>query len=127
MNPNPKFNLLENKILEIDNKMNDNFEVLDRKYNNLKDQITKLTKIIEEEKNSKELVKMKQIEDFRNLELQIKTLLEEEQVNMQNFADNLINKIDSQIHDMDKEYKNENEVIKNSISGLKESFEVNKY
>lgn len=125
MNPNSKFNQLENKIIDVDNKMNDNFDILDKKYNNLKDQILKLTKIIEEEKNNKEMIKMKQIDDFRNLEVQIKTLLEEEQQNMQNFADNLINKIDVQIHEMDKEFKHENEIIKNSISGLKENFEVN--
>lgn len=124
MNPGSKMNQLENRIIDVDNKMNDNYEILDKKYNNLKDQIYKLTKIIEEEKNNKEIIKMKQIEDFRNLENQIKTLLEEEQQNMQIFADNLINKIDVQIHEMDKEYKNENEIIKNSIEGLKENFEV---
>ncbi len=124
MNPNSKLNHLENKILEVDNKMNDNFEILDKKYNNLKDQMMKLTKIIEEDKNNKEMTRIKQIEDFRNLENQIKTLLEEEQQNMQNFADNLINKIDVQIHEMDKEYKHENGLIKNSIGTLKENFEV---
>jgi len=124
MNPNSKFSQLDNKISDIDNKMSDNFELLDKKYNNLKDQITKLTKIIEEEKNQKEILKANQAEDFRNLEIQIKTLLEEEQQNMQNFADSLINKIDLQIHEMDKEYKSENETIKSSISSLKENFEV---
>lgn len=125
MNPNSKLNQIENRILDVDNKMSDNFEILDKKYNNLKDQVAKLTKIIEEEKHQKEILKTKQAEDFRNLELQIKSLLEEEQQNMQNFADNLINKIDLQIHEMDKEYKNDNEIIKNSISALKENFEVN--
>lgn len=108
----------------MDNKMSENFELLDKKYNNLKDQVSKLTKMIEEEKNQKEIIKAKQAEDLRNLEIQIKSLLEEEQQNMQNFADNLINKIDLQIHEMDKEYKNENEVIKSSISAMKENFEV---
>lgn len=124
MNPISKFSQLDSKITDVDNKMNDNYEILDKKYNNLKDQILKLTKIIEEEKNQKEIAKTKQVEDFRNLEIQIKTILEEEQQNMQNFADNLINKIDLQIHEMDKEYKSENEIIKNSISSLKENFEV---
>jgi len=127
MNPNSKSNQLENKIIDVDNKMSDNFEILDKKYNNLKDQISKLTKVIEEEKNQKEILKAKQAEDFRNLEIQIKSLLEEEQQNMQNFAENLINKIDMQIHEMDKEYKNENEIIKNSISNLKDNFEVFKF
>jgi hypothetical protein len=124
MNPNSKFNQIENRIIDVDNKMSDNFQILDKKYNNLKDQISKLSKIIEEERNQKENLKTKQAEDFRNLEIQIKSLLEEEQQNMQNFADNLINKIDLQIHEMDKEYKSENEIIKNSISSLKENFEV---
>lgn len=124
MNPNSKFNQIENRIIDVDNKMSDNFEILDKKYNNLKDQISKLTKIIEEERNQKKFLKTKQAEDFKNLEIQIKSLLEEEQQNMQNFADNLINKIDLQIHEMDKEYKSENEIIKNSISSLKENFEV---
>lgn len=124
MSPNSKYNQLENKIIDVDSKMNDNFEILDKRYNSLKEQIAKLTKIIEEERNQKENLKTKQAEDFKNLEVQIKSLLEEEQQNMQNFADNLINKIDLQIHEMDKEYKSENEIIKNSIGNLKENFEV---
>ena len=124
MSPNSKYNQLENKIIDVDSKMNDNLEILDKRYNSLKEQIAKLTKIIEEERNQKENLKTKQAEDFKNLEVQIKSLLEEEQQNMQNFADNLINKIDLQIHEMDKEYKSENEIIKNSIGNLKENFEV---
>lgn len=121
---NPKYNQLDNRISEVDNKVNDNFEILDKKYNSLKEQITKLTRIIEEEKNTKENIRLKQVEDFKNLESQIKNLLEEEQQNMQNFADNLINRIDLQITNMDKDYKNDNEIIKKSINSLKESFEV---
>ena len=124
MNPSSKYNQLEIKVAEVDNKMNENFEILDKKYNNLKDQFLKLTKIFEEEKNIKESNKSKQTDDFKNLEIQIKSLLEEEQQNMQNFADNLINRVDLQISNIDKEYKLENEIIKNSINGLKESFEV---
>lgn len=124
MNPNSKYQNLEKQINEVDNRMAENFTIMDKKYNNLKDHILKLTKIIEDEKHQKDQIKLKQAEDLNILEEQIKNLLEEEQNNMQNFAENLIKKIDSQIDNMEKEFKNENENIKENMKELKENFDV---
>ncbi len=104
--------------------MAENFNIMDKKYNNLKDQILKLTKIIEEEKFQKDQIKIKQAEDFNTLEEQIKNLLEDEQNNMHNFAENLMKKIDNQIESMEKEYKNENEIINENLKELKENLNV---
>ena len=125
MNPTSKYQNLEKQIIDVDNKIADNFDIMDKKYNNLKEQIFKLTKVIEDEKNQKDQMKVKQADDFRILEHQIKNLLEEEQINMQNFADNLVKKIDMQIDTMDKDYKNENEIINESLKGLKDNSYVN--
>jgi len=124
MNPNSKYQNLDKQIKDIDNHMAENFNMMDKKYNHLKDQILKLTKIIEDEKFQKDQIKIKQAEDFNNLEEQIKNLLEEEQSNMQNFAENLVKKIDNQIENMEKEYKNENENLKENLKEIKENMDV---
>lgn len=44
---------------------------------------------------------------------------------MQNITEGLFKKIENQLLKIEKENKQENEIIKNSINVLKQSFEVN--
>lgn len=55
-----------------------NVEALEQKYSLLKDQISKITKIIEDEKYTKEKTKSKKDEDIKNMENRIKHIFNEE-------------------------------------------------
>ena len=51
---------------------------IEEKYKILKDQITSIGKLLEDEQKSKELVQKKHLEDFKLLETKIKIYLSEE-------------------------------------------------
>lgn len=75
---NSKYMQLDNKINDVEIRLYDNIETLDNKYNTLKDQIAKLTRMLEEEKSGKDSNKNKNKEDFKNFEIRIKALVTEE-------------------------------------------------
>ena len=108
----------------MEGKLNDNVDLIEKKYFTLKDQINKLTKIMEDERNNRNISKKQHNEEFNNLENKIKNIFIEDQKNMQIFADDLINKIESKLSRFDKDYKYENELIKSYMEKIKENFEV---
>lgn len=78
---NSKYLNIDHKINEVDNKLQEHIDSLDKKYNSLKDQISKLTKYYEEDKFYKEGSKNKQNEELKNFETKVKSmLLDERQV-----------------------------------------------
>ena len=58
--------------------MLNSIEALEMKYSLLKDQISKFTKIVEDEKNLKEKMKNKNNEEIKSLENRIKNMFTEE-------------------------------------------------
>ena len=79
---------------------------------------------MEDERNNRNISKKQHNEEFNNLENKIKNIFIEDQKNMQIFADDLINKIESKLSRFDKDYKYENELIKSYMEKIKENFEV---
>jgi DNA repair ATPase RecN len=118
--------LLDSKITNVESKVNENIETLDKKYNALKEQVSKLTRLYEEERHSKELnSKTKYASDeLKNFEIKIKNIFSEERTYMQNYTDNAFKKLEAQITKMEKDNKNETDIIKTSLNSLKDSFEV---
>lgn len=119
-----KFTKLEHKIHEVEENFNANIEALDLKYSLLKDQITKFTKIIEDEKASKEKFKSKNHEEVKNLENKIKAMFTEERENTKVYLEEYFKKIDTGIQNFEKNCKSENEVINNNLNAMKEFMEV---
>jgi hypothetical protein len=56
----------------------ENFEVLEEKYKLLKEQMINITKLVEDEKTSKQNISKKQDEDLKNFENKIKKYLQDE-------------------------------------------------
>jgi hypothetical protein len=69
---------IEQKINDVEENLMGNIEALEQKYTLLKDQISKFTKAVEDEKHSKEKQKSKQNEELKHLENRIKNMLLEE-------------------------------------------------
>lgn len=120
-----KYMNIDNKINEVENKLGDQIDSLDRKYNALKDQLTNLTKLYEEEKFNKENSGNKKTkEELKNFEVRVKNMLMEERQNMQNLTDIVYKKIEAQIGKIESEGKKENEILMKSVETLKQTFEV---
>ncbi len=119
-----KFSKLEQKVNEVEENLLSNIDALEMKYSLLKDQITKFTKIVEEEKQSKEKLKSKSSEELKGLESRIKIMINEERENNKNYIDECVKRIESQIQNFEKNSKNENENIHNTLNTMKEYIEV---
>lgn len=119
-----KFSKLEQKVNEVEENLLSNIDALEMKYSLLKDQIAKFTKIVEEEKQSKEKLKSKSNEEIKGLESRIKNMINEERENNKNYIDDCVKRIESQIQNFEKNSKNENENIHNTLNTMKEYMEV---
>lgn len=119
-----KFSKLEQKVNEVEENLLSNIDALEMKYSLLKDQIAKFTKIVEEEKQSKEKLKSKSNEEIKALESRIKNMINEERENNKNYIDDCVKRIESQIQNFEKNSKNENENIHNTLNTMKEYMEV---
>ncbi len=120
-----KFAKLEQKVNEVEDNLLGNIDALEMKYSLLKDQITKFTKIVEEDKQVKEKLKTKSNEELKSLEYRIKNMFGEERENTKNYVDDCVKKIENQIQNFEKNSRNENENIHNSLNTMKEYMEVN--
>jgi hypothetical protein len=78
VNSTTKYLQIDNKINEKENSFKDKIEEIDKKFNNLKEQLIKFTKTHEEEKNLKENYKLKNLEELKNFENKVTFLLKEE-------------------------------------------------
>ena len=143
-----KYFQIDSKINNLDSKVDENFQSLDKKYNALKEQISKMTKIYEEDKLARESNKKEFSEDLKLLETKYKSLiLEERQVNInfRNFlsfiiipkfwiylnfkqsrshTESVFNKLEIEINKLEKESKSETEMIKSQLLSLKTLTEV---
>jgi hypothetical protein len=119
-----KFSKLEQKVNEVEENLLSNIDALEMKYSLLKDQIAKFTKIVEEEKQSKEKLKSKSNDELKGLESRLKNMINEERENNKNYIDDCVKRIESQIQNFEKNSKNENENIHNTLNTMKEYMEV---
>ena len=101
-----------------------NIEGLEMKYSLLKDQISKFTKIVEDEKTAKEKLKSRGNDDMRQLENKIKVMFTEERENTKNYVEDYFKKIETGIQNFEKNSKIENEVINNNLNAMKDYMEV---
>jgi hypothetical protein len=69
---------MDNRINDVEVKLQDQIEGLDKKYNVLKEQLAKFTKIFEDEKFQKDNNKNKQNDELKNFENKVKNMLMEE-------------------------------------------------
>ena len=120
-----KFAKLEQKVNEVEENLLGNIDALEMKYSLLKDQIAKFTKIVEEDKQVKEKFKTKSNEELKSLENRIKNMFGEERENTKSYVDECVKKIENQIQNFEKNSRNENENIHNSLNTMKEYMEVN--
>jgi hypothetical protein len=101
-----------------------NIEGLEMKYSLLKDQISKFTKIIEDEKTAKEKFKSRGNDEIRQLENKIKVMFSEEREDTKNYVEDYFKKIETGIQNFEKNSKTENEVISNNLNAMKDYMEV---
>lgn len=98
---------------------------LNEKYSTLKDQIIKLFMIVEHEKNSKnDVISTNDNDEIKSFELKIKSLLINDQSNLQNFYDNFISTVETKISSFSQNIHRERITVKNSFEELKNKFEV---
>ena len=97
INNNKNFEKIENKINEVENNFNNNLDTLENKYNILKEEILKFSKLIDDDKSIKEKAKNKNIEDLKNFEQKIKIMLNEERDYLKEYVDNAVKKIENLI------------------------------
>ncbi|MCQ2818495.1 MAG: hypothetical protein MJ252_14600 [archaeon] len=118
------YDKIEQKISNIEDNFNSNLDTLEQKYSLLKDQLAKFSKLIEEDKLAKEKTKNKSIEDLKNFEAKIKTMMQEERDFLKNYVDEAVKKVEGLIVDYNKETKEENDSIKETIEGIKNYLNV---
>jgi hypothetical protein len=73
-----KYTQLDNKIADVEFKLFENLEKMESKYNTLKDQMVAFAKLYEDEKAQKDAVRLKNLEDLKNFETKVKSLLNDE-------------------------------------------------
>lgn len=94
------------------------------KYSLLKDQLTKFTKVIEEEKADKEKLKSKSNEEIKNIEGKIKNMFIEEREYLKNYVENCFKNLEGQLQKVENNSKQENENLNNNLNTMKEYIEV---
>ena len=73
-----KVEKIEQKINTVEDTFNTNLDSLEQKYAILKDQLVKFSKLIEEDRASKEKAKTKNFEDLKQFETKVKSMMQEE-------------------------------------------------
>ncbi len=98
--------------------------ILNKKHSTLKDQIIKLFKIIEQKKyNNLDIVSANN-DETTSFDLKIKSLLINDQSNLQNFYNNLIANIESRISSFNRNIQKEKNYINSVYEELKNNVEV---
>lgn len=126
-NTNQNYDKIEQKINSIEDNFNTNLDTLEQKYALLKEQLAKFSKLIEEDKAAKEKTKNKNVEDLKNFEVKIKAMMQEEREFLKNYVDTAVKKVENLIVDYNKETKEENDSIKETIEGIKNFLNVTLY
>lgn len=119
--------VLDKKINKLDTKLEDNCMILNKKHSTLKDQIIKLFKIIDHEKYNKVDIVSANNDEIKSFESRIKSLLINDQSNLQNFYNNLITNIESRITSFARSFHKERNSIHNMMEELKNKVEVSFY
>ena len=114
-----KFERIEQKITDVEDTFNSNLDSLEQKYNLLKDQLSKFSKLIEEDRANKEKAKNKNYEDLKEFEHKVKSMMQEEREFIKTYVDNAVKKIEGLIVKYEKDAKDENDSIKTTIESLK--------
>jgi hypothetical protein len=117
-----KYKDLDNKISDVELKLFENIEKMENKFNSLKEQMIKFTKIYEEEKANKLIHRNKNLEELKIFETKIKNLLNEERSFIHTYTENAFHKVEERLKNL--ENKKEIEEINSSINQLKETVEV---
>lgn len=110
---------------EVEENLLSNIEALENKYSLLKDQLTKFTKFVEDEKGQKEKIKSKSNDELKQMEGRIKSMLSEEREFMKSYVDGCFKKISEQVQNFENNSKHENEIINNNLMAMKEYMDVN--
>ena len=114
-----KVEKIEQKINTVEDTFNTNLDSLEQKYAILKDQLVKFSKLIEEDRASKEKTKTKNFEDLKQFETKVKSMMQEEKDFIKTYTDNAVKKLEGLIAKYEKDSKEENDSIKATIEGLK--------
>ncbi len=97
---------------------------MESKYEQLKDQILKFTKTIEEEKFTSEKLKCKNSEDIKSLESKIKNMISEERENSKIYIEESIKRVETKVANIEKIAQDENRIINENISIISDNLEV---
>ena len=95
--PPQKFERIEQKINDVEETFTTNIDSLEQKYTILKEQIAKFSKLIEDDKMSKDKLKNKNAEELKEFEEKIKGMMAEEREFLKNYVDNAVKKIEEMI------------------------------
>ena len=95
--PPQKFERIEQKINDVEETFTTNIDSLEQKYTILKEQIAKFSKLIEDDKMSKDKLKNKNAEELKEFEEKIKGMMAEEREFLKNYVDNAVKKIEELI------------------------------
>ena len=112
------------KIENIENNLIKYIDTLELKFNLLKDQVTKLTKAIDDDKNNKESSKSKINDEFSKFESKIKNTIAEDRDNNKINNENLYKKIENLLMKQELENKSVNEIMQKNIKNLRDYIEV---
>jgi predicted protein tyrosine phosphatase len=115
---------LELKLENLEENFKSSIDTLECKHNALREHITKLKVIVEDEKNYKEEMKKNYIRELKELGVRINLQINEEREYMKNYTENLFNKLESSLIKLEKNTKIENEEIRKNLNYLKEHIDV---
>jgi hypothetical protein len=122
-NPN-KFSHLENKVDHFETNVSRSLKDFEFKYKFLQDELSLLSKNIEDLNESKENLKSKINIELKNAEGKIKNLFEIERENSKSFSDNLFKTIENDIFKLYNKQKKERSQIIQSVQNMKTVAEV---
>jgi len=126
MNNHSKFNRIEGKLIEVEDEILAKVDNLETKINSMKDQILRITRLIDQDNNEKESFLKQTDSDINELEEKVVNYFQEEKQLIKKTIDERYLECENKIKGLLDESKDNKEELKNKLILIREQVEVNK-
>jgi wobble nucleotide-excising tRNase len=126
MNNHCKFNRIEGKLIEVEDEILAKVDNLESKINSMKDQILRITRLIDQDNNEKESFLKQTDTDINELEEKVVNYFQEEKQLIRKTIDERYLECENKIKCLLDESKDNKEELKNKLILIREQVEVNK-
>jgi len=119
-----KFSKIEQKVEDLEENFYKSFNLLEQKCDALKDQVTRITRTIEEEKVTRESYVIKKNEEIKNIDNKMMGCFYDQHEKIRLIEENIYTKLENLFNKIENETKTDNEQNKKNLELLKEYFDL---